>query len=206
MAEQDCRDRLIDATLNLGVRFGYESTSIDQIAACAGATPPEFVRYFATKDAVVMSIVDDLVQATAAALKHVDAAASPEHALLTATTEVMTAIVDGRGVITRERMLAMSEIMTTQPDLRKQASRIRKPVLTQALADRLGVAVENRRVRQAVTVWSAIASGAYVSRSTMADHYDPGLDDQLKGRMVVELTASFTEVMGDNRSEPDASS
>src|ERR1700753_1401464 len=92
VAEQDCRDRLIDATLNLGVRFGYETTSIDQIAASAGVTPPEFVRHFAPKDAVIMCIVDDLVRATAAALKHVDAAASPEQALLAATTEVMTAI------------------------------------------------------------------------------------------------------------------
>jgi AcrR family transcriptional regulator len=206
VAEQDCRDRLIDATLNLGVRFGYEATSIDQIAASAGVTPAEFGRHFATKDAVIMSIISDLVQATAATLPHVDVAASPEQALLIATTEVMTAITDGRGVITRDRMLAMSEIVTAQPDLRKQASRVRKPVLTRALADRLGVSVENRRVRQAVTMWSAIASGSYVSRSTMADHYDPSLDDQLKERMVVELTASFTEVMGNDRPEPDASS
>jgi len=206
VAEQDCRDRLIDAALNLGVRFGYEATSIDQIAASAGVTPAEFGRYFATKDAVIMSIIDDLVQATAATLPHVEAAASPEQALLIATTEVMTAITDGRGVITRDRMLAMSEIVSTQPGLRKQASRTRKRVLTQALADRLGVAADKRRVRQAVTMWSAVASGAYVSRSTMADHYDPGLDDQLEQRMVVELTASFTEVMGDNHAEPDASS
>jgi AcrR family transcriptional regulator len=169
-------------------------------------TPLEFERYFATKDAVIMSIIDDLVQATAAALPHVEAAASPEQALLIATTEVTTAIVHGHGVITRERMLAMSEIVAAHPNLRKQASCARKPVLTRALADRLGVSVDNLRARQAVTMWSAIASGAYVSRSTMADHYDPGLDDQLEQRMVVELTASFTEVMGDTDSEPDASS
>ncbi len=206
MAEQDCRERLIDATLNLGIRFGYEATSIDQIAASAGVTPAVFLRYFATKDAVILSVIDDLVQATAATLPHVEVAASPEHALLTATTEVLTAIIDGHGVITRERMLAMSEIVTAHPDLRKQASYVRKRVLSQALADWLGVAVENRRVRQAVTMWSAIASGAYMSRSTMADHYDPGLDEELKRRTVVELTAGFKEVMGDNRSEPDASS
>jgi hypothetical protein len=32
--------------------------------------------------------------------------------------------------------------------------------------------------------------------STMAAHYDPSLDDQLEQRMVTELTAGFTEVMG----------
>jgi AcrR family transcriptional regulator len=156
--------------------------------------PADFGRYFPTKDAVILAIVDDLVQATAAALRHVDVAAGPEQALLIATTAVMTAITDGRGVITRERMLAMSEIISAQPNLRKQASKARKRMLTQAVAERMGVAAENHRVRQAVTVWSAIATGAYVSRSTMADHYDPSLDDLLEERMVVELTASFTEV------------
>jgi AcrR family transcriptional regulator len=75
VAEQDCRERLIDATLNLSCRCGYEATTTDQIAGAAGVPPSEFVRYFPTKDAVILAIVDDLVQATAAALRHVDVAA-----------------------------------------------------------------------------------------------------------------------------------
>jgi hypothetical protein len=50
----------------------------------------------------------------------------------------MTAITDGRGVITRERMLAMSETISAQPNLRKQASKARKRILTQAVAERMG--------------------------------------------------------------------
>ena len=89
-----------------------------------GLAPPEFARFFASKDA---------------------AAAAPEQALLIAATEVLIAITHGRGVISRDRMLAMAEIVTAHPNLRKQASSTRKRVLTQALADRLGVAAENRR-------------------------------------------------------------
>jgi hypothetical protein len=143
-----------------------------------------------------MSIVEDLLQATVAALTNVEAAAGPEQALLIATTEVLTAITHGRGVISRDRMLAMAEIVTAHPNLRKQASSTRKRVLTQALADRLGVAAENRRARHAVTMWSAIAAGACLGRHTMAAHYDPGQDDQLEQRMITELAAGFTEVMG----------
>jgi AcrR family transcriptional regulator len=203
VAEQDCRERLIDATLSLCIRCGYEATTTPQIAAEAGATPSDFARYFANKDAVILSIVEDLLEGTAAALRHVDKASSPEQALLHATTAVMTAIADGHGVITLDRMLAMSQIMTAQSELRKQASLIRKRLLTQALAERMGVGADDRRVRQAVRIWSAIATGAYVSRSTMADHYDPGLDDELEERMVVELTASFTEVMGQAPPRPE---
>jgi hypothetical protein len=116
--------------------------------------------------------------------------------VLNATTEVLIAITDGRGVITRDRMLAIAQIFTAHPNLRRQASLARKRILTQALAERMGVAPENRRVRQAVTMWSAVAAGAYLDRYSMAAHYDPGQDDQLEERMTANLAATFAEVMG----------
>jgi len=195
-AQQGCRERLIDAALSLCIRCGYEATSIDQIAAAAEVTPDDFARYFASKDAVLMSVVEDLLYAIAAALTNVDAAASPEQSLLIATTEVITGAIDGHGVITRDRLLAIAQIFTADPDLRKQASLARKRVLTQALADRMGVAAGNRRVRQAVTMWSAIVAGSYLGRHSMADHYDPHHDDQLVERMTAELAATFADVMG----------
>jgi hypothetical protein len=102
----------------------------------------------------------------------------------------------GRGVITRDRMLAIAQIFTALPNLRRQASLARKRILTQALAERMGAAPENRRVRQAVTMWSAVAAGAYLDRHSMAAHYDPGQDDQLEERMTANLAATFAEVMG----------
>jgi len=203
VAVRDCREQLIEATLDLCIRCGYETTTIEQIAAAAQAAPSDFSHHFATKDAVVMSIVEDLLEATGAALRHVDRVASPEQALLTATTEVITAITEGRGVITCDRMLAMSEIVTANSNLRKQASKTRKRVLTQALADRMGVAADNRRVRKAVTTWSAVASGAYLGAASMGEHYDPRQDDQLKERGIAELTASFSDVMGDDPPSPE---
>ena len=197
MGDQDCRERLIDATLDLCTRCGYEAASVSEIAAAADLTPPEFVRYFPTKDAVVLSVVEDLVQAIAAALRHAEPAAGPERALLVATIEVLKAIMNGSGVITLDRMLAMSQIITAHPDLRRQASLIRRRVLTPALAEWMGVASENRRVRRAVMMWSAIVSGAYLDSHTMAAHYDPVRDDQLEQRMITELAASFADVMGE---------
>jgi AcrR family transcriptional regulator len=198
---QDCRDRLIDATLSLCTRCGYEATTVDQIAAAAGLTPHDFARYFATKDAALMSILDDLLQATAVALRSVEAGASPERALLIATTGVLTAIIDDRGVITRDHMLAIAQIFNAHPNLRRQASFARKRILTKALAERMGVAAENRRVRQAVTMWSAIAAGAYLDRHSMGAHYDPGQDDQLQEHMITCFAATFAEVMGKAPSE-----
>jgi AcrR family transcriptional regulator len=197
MAPRGCRDRLIDATLNLGTRCGYETTTIDQIAAAAGLTPHDFARYFATKDAALMAIVDDVLRATAVALRNVDAAASPEQALLTATTGVLTAIIEGRGVITRDRMLAMAQIIAARPNLRRQASLARKRALGQALGDRMGVGAQNPRVRRAVTMWSAIAASAYLGRRSSWTNYDPRHDDRLSERMIAQLAGTFHDVMGE---------
>jgi len=202
-AQKDCRERLIDATLSLCIRCGYEATSVDQIAATADVSPDDFARYFASKDEVLLSIVEDLLQASVDALGDVEAVIDPEHALLIASTKVVTRIIDGCGVITRDRMLAWAQVVIAHPDLRQQMSLARKRVMTQALADRLGVDGEDRRVHQAVTRWSAIAAGAYLGGDSMGEHYDPRTDDQLLERMIAELSATFADVMGDNPLQPD---
>jgi AcrR family transcriptional regulator len=201
--QNDCRERLIDATLSLCARCGYEATSVDQIAAAADISPLDFARYFASKDAVLLSIVEDLLQASVDALGDVEAAIDPERALLIATTKVVTRIIDGCGVITRDRMIAFAQVVIAHPYLRQQVSLARKRVLTAALADRLGVDEEDRRVHQAITRWSAIAAGAYLGADSMADHYDPRTDDQLLERMRAEISATFADVMGDNPPQRD---
>jgi AcrR family transcriptional regulator len=198
--EQSRPDQLIDATLDLCIRCGYETTTLEQIAAAAEITPQKFMRHFATKDAALMAAIEVVLHAVAAALRDVDA--SPEQALLVAHTEVLVAITEGRGCITLDRMLAIGELFTANASLRKQASVSRKRILTIALAERMGVAAENRRVRRAVTTWSAVAASAYLDRHRMADNYDPSHDDHLKERVVHELGTTFTEVLG---SAPDSS-
>jgi AcrR family transcriptional regulator len=195
--QKKCRERLVDVTLDLCTDQGYDAATVDQIAAAADVTRSEFERYFATKDAVIMSIVDDLLHATATALKDVKADIAPEHALLIATIEVLGAIIDGRGVITLHRMLAVARIVTGTSHLQKQASAARRRVLSQALADRMGVGSQDRRVQRAATMWSAIAAGAYIGQLHMPPHYDPRNDDLLPQRMIASLSDTFAEVMGE---------
>jgi AcrR family transcriptional regulator len=202
-AQKDCRERLIDATLSLCTGCGYEATSVDQIAAAAGVTPDDFARHFASKDEILVSIVGDLLQASVDELGDVEPDTGLEHALFSATTKVISRVIDGRGVITRDRFLAAAQVLTAHPNLRQQMSLARKRILTAALADRLGVAEDDRHVHQAVTRWSAIVAGAYLIGGSMADHYDPRTDDQLIERMITELSATFADVMGDNPPRPD---
>jgi AcrR family transcriptional regulator len=202
-AQKDCRERLIDATLSLCTRSGYEATSVDQIAAAADATPDDFARHFASKDEVLVSIVVDLLQASAEELRDVEPDTSLEHALLIATTKALSRVIDGGGVITRDQFLALAQVLTEHPNLRQQVSSARKRIMTGALADWLGVSEDDRRVHQAVTRWSAIVAGAYLIGGSMADHYDPRTDEKLIERMIDELSATFADVMGDDPLQPD---
>jgi AcrR family transcriptional regulator len=183
--------------LDLCTGQGYDATTVDQIAAAADVTPSDFARHFATKDAVIMSIFDDLLHATVTALQDVKTDIGPEHALLIATIEVHRAIIEGRGVITRDRMLAIALIVISTSDLQKQASAARKRVLTQALADRMGVGSGDRRVQRAVATWSAIATGAYIGQLHTPANYDPRHGDWLSERMITNLSQTFAEVMGE---------
>jgi hypothetical protein len=94
------------------------------------------------------------------------------------------------------RMLAMAQIITAHPNLRRHASLARKWVLAKALGDRMGVGAQNRRVRHAVTMWSAIAAGAYLGRRSSWTDDDPRHDDRLSERMVAQLAGTFGEIMG----------
>lgn len=56
---------LIDAAIELCDRQGFEQTTVDQIAALADVSPRTFSRYFATKDAVVLAFIDEVVELVA---------------------------------------------------------------------------------------------------------------------------------------------
>ena len=138
LRREHTRERLIDVTLDLCAVFGYDATTIDQIAAVANIAPDRFVHHFETKDAVLMAVLDDVLEAIAAAFDHMGADMNPEHALLAATIEVLAAVNDGCGVTTVDRLAIVAQIVQANADPEKQASTARKRLITHALAERIG--------------------------------------------------------------------
>src|SRR5262249_42756672 len=67
--KQRTRSMLIDAAVQLCEKQGFDKTTVDQIAAVADVSPRTFSRYFATKDAVILALIDDMVDAIAAQLE-----------------------------------------------------------------------------------------------------------------------------------------
>jgi AcrR family transcriptional regulator len=201
--DDDCRERLIDVTLELCAHQGYDATTADQIATAAGVTPSEFARYFASPEAVLLSIVDAMTHATAAALPDVQTDVDPERALLSAGIAAMTAVIEDRGAVRLERLLALGQIVNATRNLQRKVSEVRKRVITPALSDRLGVDPQDRRLKRALTMWSAVMASAYIAQEDMPDDYDPRHDSALTARMEANLLQSFGEVTGKDPKQPE---
>ena len=192
----DRRERLIDTALELFARQGYDATDVDQIAAVAGLSPAEFTAYFATTEAVIVAIAEDMARETAAALKRIEKGIAPERALLSAGVAAMTAVVEGRSELPLDRLLAMARVVSATRNLLRSASAARKRLITQALADWMGVDPKDRRLQRAVTMWAAVTASAYVAAAEIPEHHEPQRDGELQKQMIADLSQSYGDVMG----------
>jgi AcrR family transcriptional regulator len=155
--KQRTRSLLIDAAVQLCDKQGFEKTTVDQIAAVADVSPRTFSRYFATKDAVILALIDDMVDAIAVQLERQPPDMPEFEALLAAHIDMVRATAsappDG---FTTERLKTTARIVNSSPALRLAASEFRPNSVTRVLADRMGVRLEDKRLRLVVAVWSAI--------------------------------------------------
>ncbi len=151
------RAMLIDTAIELCTRQGFERTTVEQIAAAADVSPRTFSRYFATKEDVVLALTADLVGAIAAQLFRQPRQLSELETLRGAQIDMIKATAAAPpGGLTTQRMIATIRIVASSPALRMAAGEYRRHAMTAALAKHIGVGLDNRRVRMAVAVWSAI--------------------------------------------------
>jgi AcrR family transcriptional regulator len=151
------RTMLIDAAIQLCLRQGFEHTTVDQIAAIADVSPRTFSRYFATKDAVVTAMLDDALEKAAVELARQPTDISHLEALIRAYTGMYRgtkgAVATG---LTSERLMSTVRIVMTSPTLRHTVADFRPHAVNAALADRMGVGLEDRRLKLVAGVWAAI--------------------------------------------------
>jgi AcrR family transcriptional regulator len=196
LPRDDRRERLIDAALKLCERQGYEATTLDQIATNAGVSVTDSANYFPTTEAVIIAIAEDMARETAAALTRIEKGIAPERALLSAGVAAVTAVVEGRSELPLDRLLAMARVVSATRNLHRSVSAARKRVITQALADWMGVDPKDRRLQRALTMWSAVTASAYVAASEMPEDYESLHDGGLQQEMIANLSQSYGDVMG----------
>jgi AcrR family transcriptional regulator len=149
------RDELGRVAIRLFVEHGFDSVTVDDIAAAAGSSPRTFFRYFATKDEVVLDYERRLQERLLLALRSRPPDEGPVAALRQAYLE--TSHVEPAE---RDRVLQLGRVLESAPALRARVSgeRIAEDMaLAEHLAQRLGARPDDARVRVIIASMGAVA-------------------------------------------------
>ncbi|AFM19108.1 transcriptional regulator [Mycolicibacterium chubuense NBB4] len=151
------RDTLINAAVGLCESQGFDGTTVDQIAAIADVSPRTFSRYFATKDAIVLALIDDVLDLVAGELERQPLALGNYEALRRAYVAMaLRTQVAGKGELSSDRLLQIMRILVSSPTLRMSALEFRGNPVDVVVARRMGVAVDDRRVQLVSVTFGAV--------------------------------------------------
>ena len=134
--------------MDLCLRNGYANTTVEQIAAAADVSPRTFSRYFATKDAAFMTLIEDYSHEVSIELETVPSDVGPLEAMRQAHVAVLTRVASRQvGRLTTERIILMLRVVNASDTLRRSAFEYKHEASEVIMAKRMGVDVEDRRRR-----------------------------------------------------------
>lgn len=173
------RATLIDAAVGLCERQGFDGTTVDQIAAVAEVSPRTFSRYFATKDAIALALIDEVVENAAMELSRQPLELSHMEALRRAYVAMArNTQLASTGALSAERLLQILRIVMSSAALRQAAVEYRASAVDAALAERMGTTLDDRRVKLLAAVWGALLMTAMRELAQSAsDAAGIGVDD-----------------------------
>ena len=122
--KQRTRATLIDAAVELCERQGFERTTVDQIAAIADVSPRTFSRYFATKDAIALALIDEVLDKAAVELARQPPDISHFEALRRPMCDGQRHQVAPAGELSAERMMCIVRIIMSSPTLAPGRARV----------------------------------------------------------------------------------
>jgi AcrR family transcriptional regulator len=171
--KQRTRTTLIDAAIELCERQGFEQTTVEQIAAIADVSPRTFSRYFATKEAVCLALVDDAIDVAAVELARLPTDVNHLEALCRASvTMYRNTKHAGVGELTARRLMSTLRIIMSSSMLRQATVEFRPHAVNVELARRMGVDLDDRGLRLVAAVWGSIIMAALA---------DLGMDTEWRG-------------------------
>ncbi|WP_319446782.1 MULTISPECIES: TetR/AcrR family transcriptional regulator [unclassified Mycobacterium] len=172
---------LIDAAVDLCLRRGYEHTTVEQIAAAADVSPRTFSRYFPSKDAVFVAVLDDVADAVATELDTLPTSLGPFEAMRVALGAVVARARDTPfGAFSPDRFTRIVQVVTSSDSLRRAAIEYRGPQVVEALAHRMDVDVDDPRLALVMAVVSVTVVHAWSVLSSSDIPLDTGkIHDQI---------------------------
>ncbi|GFG54076.1 TetR family transcriptional regulator [Mycolicibacterium agri] len=182
---------LIDAAIELCERQGFEQTTVEQIAAIADVSPRTFSRYFATKEAVCLALVDDAIEMAAVELARLPRDMNHLEALCrAAVTMYRNTKQAGNGELTASRLMSTLRIIASSPTLRQAAMEFRSHAVNVELARRMGTDLTDRGLRLVASVWSSIVITALTDLGAVTKWRGVGVDDAIEH--IEKTFAQFT--------------
>ena len=176
--KQRTRATLIDAAIELCERQGFEQTTVEQIAAIAEVSPRTFSRYFATKEAVCLALVDDAIDVAAVELARLPEDMNYLEALYRASVTMYRNNKNaGTGELTAPRLLCTLRIITSSPTLQQAVMEFRPHAVNVELATRMGVGLDDRELRLVAAVWASIIMTALADVSMATGWRGVDIDD-----------------------------
>lgn len=154
--KQRTRAMLIDAAMDLCVRQGYEQTTVEQIAEAADVSSRTFSRYFVTKDAVFLTLIEDYADQVAIELAAVPPGVGPLEALRMANVATLKLVANRpMGRVSDERIALMLRIINASNTLRQAAFDFKHEPSERIMARRMGVELGDRRAQLVGALFSA---------------------------------------------------
>lgn len=184
------RATLIEAAAELCLRQGFDNTTVDQIAAAADVSPRTFSRYFATKEAVVGAIADEMDVYVATALEHQPSDVTEYEALLLAHLEVFgpEQPYETPGF---KRMAVMIQIVNGSSSIKASALTHMHGLSTNAsiavLGARMGVPGDHPAIRVITDTWTVLFATSFAGLG------QPG-NEPIAAKIVCDRLCSTFEV------------
>jgi AcrR family transcriptional regulator len=147
---------LIDAAMELCLKQGYDQTTVEQIAASADVSPRTFSRYFPTKDAVFLTLIEDYAHEVAIELEKVPSDVGALEAMRQAHVAVLSRVANRAvGKLSSDRIILMLRVINASDSLKQASFEFRHDVTEVVLAKRMGVNIDDRRARLVSVIFSA---------------------------------------------------
>jgi len=192
--KRETRARLINAAVGLVEKQGYAQTTVEQIADAVDVSPRTVAHYFASKDQLLLSVVDTYADAVVDQLTAIPAGVGPLEALHSANVAVLEKARDHSRPGPAESIASLLRTLHVSPALQPLAHGLRSPRLCAELAHRMNTTPEDRRVELVVALWGAIATTSWSGVNKRWNEQAEPTSDALLTLLRDRLDAGFDEL------------
>lgn len=179
------RESLLDAGVRLFHERGYQGTTTEEIAACAGVSQRTFFRYFASKEDVVLEAIEGVDESMYSALRARPADEPPFTALRNAM-RVHWDHLDRESLHTQGSAMSLITIDPELVDLNTRYCRSRQVRLARVIGERTGVDADaDPRPCVLAAVFLSVLAGAHQAWCVSGSQDTDELAEAIHGRLAL---------------------